>query len=193
VDAQGVVSSVVFPPTSSVATTDSLISSLTWTVDVLGTILKDSIKATDTRGYQLSVSSAAVNLVPLGTTIIPAQALVSLTIHLPLQNYYSSVLLQPQQTLISLLSSIVGLLGIIGLFRILFLATEATLQRVSKRRLSAAPLASGTAAQQDEPSVGQTNPLRRGAPHGLASGSAAEVTLPSVISPWTRIEDENSK
>ena len=187
VDAQGVINSVVFPPAISVATTTALISSVTWTVEVLGTILKDTIKATVTQGYQLSVSAAATTPMPVGTSIIPSKALVSVTINLPLQTYYSSILLQPQQSLVSLLSSIVGLLGIIGLFRVLFLTSEITLSQVaqaSKRRLSTAPLASGSA---QDATVIQTNPLRRGAPAPL---SVEEAPDPSAVRPpWKRFED----
>ena len=188
VDAQGVINSVVFPPVSSVATSTALISSVTWTVEVLGTILKDTIKATVTQGYQLSVSAAATTPLAVGTSIIPSKALVSVTINLPLQTYYSSILLQPQQSLVSLLSSIVGLLGIIGLFRVLFLLSDLTLNHVaqtSKRRLSTAPLAN---VAQDA-TVIQTNPLRRGAPAPLQV--APTETLPGEVvdSPWKRHED----
>jgi len=188
VDAQGVVNSVAFPPASSVATSTALISSVTWTVEVLGIILKDTIKATVTQGYQLSVSAAATTPMPVGSSIIPSKALVSVTINLPLQTYYSSILLQPQQSLVSLISSIVGLLGIIGLFRVLFLTSEITLNQMaqaSKRRLSTAPLSSGS-VQQDVTLI-QTNPLRRGAPAPLSVEEAPDPA--AVRPPWKRFED----
>ena len=190
VDAQGVVNSVAFPPASSVATSTALLSSVTWTVEVLGIILKDTIKATVTQGYQLSVSAASTTPLAVGSSIIPSKALVSVTINLPLQTYYSSILLQPQQSLVSLLSSIVGLLGIIGLFRVLFLLSDITLNQVKqaskrrmKRRMSTAPLAN---LANDTPTVIQTNPLRRGAPAPMQT-----ETLPGVVvdSPWKRYED----
>ena len=69
---------------------------------MLGTILKDIIKATVTQGYQLSISAAAATTpIPVGSSIIPPKALVSVTINLPLQTYYFSILLQPQQSLLS--------------------------------------------------------------------------------------------
>ena len=108
-----------------------------------------------------------------------------------------------------LLSSIVGLLGIIGLFRVLFLTLEVTLKQaafislaVSKRRLSAAPPSS--AAQQPagdgrEACTGHTNPLRRGgAPHAADAEEATPggtIGLPPAphchsSSKWERYEDE---
>jgi hypothetical protein len=145
-----------------------------------------TIKATVTQGYQLSVSAASTTRMAVGSSIIPSKALVSVTINLPLQTYFSSILLQPQQSLVSLLSSIVGLLGIIGLFRVLFLTSEITLNQVaqaSKRRLSTAPIAN---LANDTPALIQTNPLRRGAPAPLQT-----ETLPGAVvdSPWERYED----
>lgn len=194
VDAQGVVNSVVFPPASSVATNTALISSVTWTVEVLGTILKDTIKASVVQGYQLSVSAASTIPMAVGASIIPPNALVSITINLPLQTYYSSILLQPQQSLVSLLSSIVGLLGIIGLFRVLFLTSEITLNHVTqtnKRRLSTAPCASELAPLQDVPSVIQNNPIRRAVPLAPAPLSEKKAfDSPAVSPPWKRYEDK---
>ena len=204
VDAQGSISSVVFPPASSIATSTALLSSLSWTVDVLGTLLKDTIKATVMQGYQLSASDASITPLAAGTSLIPSKALVTVTIKLPLQTFYSSIQLQPQQSLVSLFSSIVGLLGIIGLFRVLFLVSDivfaqaAQAAQASKRRQSAAPLSIVSLPHQGEIGISTvTNPLKRGAPLALApvlvevpTGEAGGgVPTPSVPVPWKRFED----
>ena len=196
VDAQGSINSVVFPPSSSIATPSTLLSSLSWTVDVLGTLLKDTIKDTVMQGYQLSASDASTTPLAAGNSLIPSKALVTVTIKLPLQTFYSSIQLQPQQSLVSLLSSIVGLLGIIGLFRVLFMTSDIVLAhaaQASKRRQSAAPLSSGSLPKQEEPSTGTiTNPLKRGVPQ---AATPALVEAPNgeaggaVPAPWQRFED----
>ena len=196
VDAQGSISSVVFPSDLSFATSTALLSSLSWTVEVLGTLLKDTIKDSLVQGYQLSASDASSTPLAAGTSLIPSKALVAVTIKLPLQTFYSSIQLQPQQSLVSLLSSIVGLLGIIGLFRVLFMTSDAVLAhaaQASKRRQSVAPLSTGPLPQQEEPSItAVTNPLKRGAPQAAAP---VLVEVPeggeggAVPAPWKRFED----
>jgi len=209
VDSLGVVNSVAFPHASSAATRTALVTAVAWTVEVLGTLLQDTIKGESKQGYQLSVAAAAASSAPVGPTIIPAMSTVAVTVSLPLQTFYSLTLLQPRQSLVELLSSIVGLLGIIGLFRVLFLTLEVTLKQaafislaVSKRRLSAAPPSS--AAQQPagdgrEACTGHTNPLRRGgAPHAADAEEATPggtIGLPPAphchsSSKWERYEDE---
>ena len=177
VDSLGVVNSVAFPP--SAATPTALLASLSWTVQVLGTILQDKIKSEATQGYQLFVTAAEVATSPVGASIIPSLASVAVTIALPLQPTYSAILLQPRQTLVELFSSIVGLLGIIGLFRMLFLMAEfaQTVVVERKRRASAAPLAGGGAGggARGEPLFMSTNPVRRGAALSPAAGDAAAL------------------
>ena len=145
------------------AATGGLLASLAWTVQVLGTILLDKIKSEATQGYQLFVIATDVATIPVGTSIIPALASIAVTIALPLQPTYSATLLQPRQTLVELCSSIVGLLGIIGLFRMLFLLAEftQTVRVERKRRASAAALAGGGAwgGEPDPAIVTVVNPL----------------------------------
>jgi len=187
VDSLGVVNSVAFPPAASAATPSALLASLAWTVQVLGTILQDKIKSEATQGYQLFVTATDVATSPVGTSIIPALASVAVTIALPLQPTYSATLLQPRQTLVELCSSIVGLLGVIGLFRMLFLMAEFAQAVVAerKRRLSAAPLAAsgGVGGEaQGEPLFMSTNPVRRGAALAAPAvdAEAAAVAVPEA-------------
>ncbi len=157
VDSLGVVNSVAFPPEASAATPTALLASLTWTVQVLGTILQDKIKSETAQGFQLFVTASGAATTPVGASIIPSLASIAVTIALPLQPTYSATLLQPRQTLVELFSSIVGLLGIIGLFRMLFLMAEfvQTVVVERKRRASAAALTGG----EPDPAIVTVNPL----------------------------------
>jgi hypothetical protein len=183
VDALGVVNSVAFPTGKSAATPTALLSTLSWTMEVLGTILLDTVRGETMQGYQLSTAAAEATLSPLVASLSPSRAHVTVSLALPLQTYYSSTLLTPRQSLVELFSSIVGLLGIIGLFRFLFLMSEVTLAQAAlvaasaKRRHSAAPLrsaAAGGEGQVQQPVFGAvTNPIRRGA--GAGASEAALV------------------
>ena len=187
VDAMGSVNSVVFPTTSSVATPNALLSSLSWTVQVLGTFLQDTITGSSTQGAQLFVSSAVASTTPLSASIVPSMAAVTITIALPLQSTYSSTLLEPRQTLVELFSSIVGLLGILGLFRFLFMYAEAALTQKPRRKSTASPDGSGgeavlgaraaNALQHGGAAFTATNPLlRRGAGAAASAGEAAPAS-----------------
>jgi hypothetical protein len=170
VDSLGVVNSVAFPPAASAATQAALLSSLTWTVQVLGTILQDKIKSEATQGYQLFVTASGAATTPVGASIIPSLASIAVTIALPLQPTYSATLLQPRQTLVELFSSIVGLLGIIGLFRILFLLTE---------------YAQAVAAERKRRGGGQDPAFVAVNPLAVAPAAAAGVAAPV----WQRHSD----
>ena len=196
VDSLGVVNSVAFPPAASAATPTALLASLTWTVQVLSTILQDKIRDEATQGYQLFATAATAATTPVGTSIIPALASIAVTISLPLQPTYSATLLQPRQTLVELLSSIVGLLGITGLFRVLFLISEFAQTAVAerKRRQSAAPLASdGDGRAPMEPHFVTANPVRHGVVH-LDAAPAAGALVPhapaEIAVLWFRHVDE---
>ena len=91
----------------------------------------------------------------------------------------------------NLLSSIVGLLGVIGLFRVLFILSDITLSNVSKRKQSTAPFASKS-VQLDDSHIDQTgNPLRRGANKIFSPLDvlAPVQNQPEAASSWKRYED----
>ena len=144
VDSLGVINSVVFPTSNTAATHTSLLSSLSWTIQVLGTILEDKIRDEVTQGYQLFATAAESTTIPAGASIIPSLASVAVTIALPFQPTYSSTTLTPRLTIVDMLTSIVGLLGVLGVFRALFIQSETlkAMLAAKKRRQSALPLAS---------------------------------------------------
>ena len=175
VDAQGVAHTVAFPPAASAATPTRLLASLAWEVQPLSTLLVDAVSGRSARGYQLFVASAASTHSAdnsRAALIKPASAAVRLHISLAPQSTFSATTLQQRQGPVELLTSIVGLLGILGVFRALFVAAEGALARRAaggaKRKLSAHGAAEGWAGAPFE----QANPLK-GA--GSAGGGASSV------------------
>jgi hypothetical protein len=117
-------------------------------------------------------TSTDVATSPVGTSIIPTLASVAVTIALPLEPTYSATLLQPRQTLVELCSSIVGLLGVIGHFRTLFLMAEFAQAVVAarKRRLSVALLAAS----------GGVGGEARGEPLFMSTNQVMALAAPAV-------------
>ena len=204
VDAQGVAHTVVFPPAASAATPTRLLASLAWEVEPLSTLLKDAVGGRSARGYQLFVASATSthsadnSIAPL---IKPASAAVRLHISLAPQSSYAATTLLQRQGPVELFASIVGLLGILGLFRVLFSTLESALGYraglLAKRRPSGAALAASpaggawgaaqgeaeaAAAASGAPAVQGTNPLRR---------AAAEAPV-APATQWRMYRDEAS-
>ncbi len=197
VDSLGVVNSVVFPPSSSAATQTTLLSSLSWTVQVLGTILEDKIRGEVIQGYQLFATAAESTAIPAGASVIPSLASVAVTIALPFQPTYSSTTLTPRLTIVDLLTSIVGLLGVLGVFRMLFMQSETlkTLLAARKRRQSALPLtSSGDSGLREAPPKqalsSATNQL-----HRIATSSAPSSDPPLIRAAaevWRRDGDDGA-
>jgi hypothetical protein len=190
VDALGVVNSVVFPPAASAASPTALLASLTWTVQVLGTILQDRIRDTSAQGYQLFAAAAEAATAPAGASIIPALAPVAVAIALPLQPTFSSTTLAPRQTLTELLSSIVGLLGIIGVFRVLFLAAELAQATAAarKRGRGGGAAAAAAPAAGEGPGGGGAEPLFVVTLNPLGERAAAAAAPAAVV--WSRHRDD---
>ena len=176
VDAQGVAHTVAFPPAASAATPTRLLASLAWEVQPLSTLLSDGVGGRSARGYQLFVASATSTHSAdnsLAALLKPASAAVRLHITLAPQSTYAATTLLQRQGPVELLTSIVGLLGILGLFRVLFSALESALGYraglLAKRRPSSAAPAGGAggaaaeAAASGAPAAHVTNPLRRAA------------------------------
>ena len=193
VDAQGAASTVVFPPTQSTASGSALLASLAWEVQPLATLLSDAASGRATRGYRLfSAAAAATRAAPQAAAaayLTPAEAAVRVSVTLAPQPTYSATTLLQRQSPAELLTAIVGLLGILGVFRVLFSGVEGAsaqcARAAGKRRPSAtAPPGGGGAGGQAEeedaaaaapplPLAHTANPLRRGAP-AEAAGAATQ-------------------
>jgi hypothetical protein len=166
-----------------------------WQLTPVLSVLWDSVTAANS-AIGWDVADSKLTLAPFLTppalngslSILPTASPVTVTFALALSTTYSSTLLTQRVPVTQLLANIVGLSGLLAVFGVAFGSFEAcALKRgaASKRRLSAAPLSSGS-VQQDA-TVIQTNPLRRGAPAPLSVEEAPDPA--AVRPPWKRFED----
>jgi hypothetical protein len=161
-------------------------------VQPLSTLLSDAATGRSARGYQLFVAAATAthsgdnSYAPL---IKPASAAVRLHITLAPQATYAATTLLQRQGPVELLTSIVGLLGILGVFRVLFKAAEGALAHCSSAGGGAAKrkLSTPGAAVGREAAFEQANPLGGGAGSGEAPPHAAAAAAPSQ---WHRCSDD---
>jgi hypothetical protein len=191
VDAQGVAHTVAFPPAASAATPTSLLATLAWEVQPLSTLLRDVVGGRSVRGYQLFVASASSTHSkaadnPRVAFIKPASAAVRLHITLAPQSTFTTTTLLQRQGPVELLTSIVGLLGILSVFRVLFVAAESALAyRFSAGGAAKRKLSTPDAAVGQEAAFEQVNPLGGGAGSGEAPPSLAVAP-----SQWYRHSDD---
>ena len=123
-DATGALSILSFPPEESVATPNELISSLSWTINVLAAVVDDSIHARVVRGFRLLEGPTGTTYSRSGGVLLPLPASVSLVIRLPLATTFSITMISQRVTFAELLSSIVGLAGIMAAFKLIFRLAE---------------------------------------------------------------------
>jgi hypothetical protein len=186
VDAQGVAHTVAFPPAASAAKPTRLLATLAWEVQPLRTLLRDVVGGRSARGYQLFVASASSTHSDDNSRVAlikPASAAVRLHITLAPQSTFSATTLLQRQGPVELLTSIVGLLGILSVFRVLFVAAEGALAyRSSAGGAAKRKLSTPDAAVGQEAAFEQVNPL---------GGSGEAPPSPAVApSQWYRCSDE---
>lgn len=130
------VNTIVFPPDSSTATEASgLLTSLSWQLQPMLAVVTDFTgSGADARGYQLLPGPTSVARTVPGAVLLPLAAAVRVSIKLPLEATYSLTQLTPLTSPTSLLSSIIGLAGLLSVFRVLFSLTEVALARPSALR-----------------------------------------------------------
>ena len=121
-DANKTVSALVLPVAETVGNSDRSLSTITWSLTPLTSVLVSSVPdVSSARGYAL-VETTHVNtttklvLVDDGVGVSPNAASVVLTFALPLSNFYTRADLTEKQSITALLTSIVGLAGVFGFF-----------------------------------------------------------------------------
>lgn len=130
VDALQGVTTLKFPSNSSSAGPEGFLSTVSWTVQPMLSVLTDLTPAgLAARGYELLSGPSSVTHTPLGASLLPLASAVRVSVALPLQAAYSLTLLTPLTSLASLVSSIIGLAGILSAFRIVFALTEGAVER----------------------------------------------------------------
>jgi hypothetical protein len=130
VDAIGTLQSVALPASVASAVVSAegsaLLNSVSWSVGLEASFYNDKIAVTTARGFRLlqgASTAIRVKYAP-NALLLPLPAAVTVKIELPLQLAFSATTLTTRQTLVELLISIVGLVGIMGAFRFLFIFAE---------------------------------------------------------------------
>ena len=137
VDSTGSLQNVALPKTESTATSTTMLSSISWSVSLQASFYSKSeynnkvnpfqtVVTAAARGFRLlQGSSTAVRTNRSGTKVLlPLPSAVIVKIALPLQLTYSSTIIIPRQALTDVFATLIGLLGIMGLFKFLFTNTE---------------------------------------------------------------------
>lgn len=120
-DGAGAVTAFALPAVETTAMPGTLLSSISWTLPTLLSIVNSSISPS-ARGFTLTEATHAVVSSPLddaeggGLAVSPNAASVTITIVLPLNTFYAVTVLSEKQSFTALLSSIVGLAGVFGFF-----------------------------------------------------------------------------
>jgi len=130
VDAMGELSIVTLADAHASAQGAAMLTTVSLAADPMASIWVDTISGGSKRGYRLIESaSLALREVPsLGQgQALPKPVTLTLTLT-PLQPTYSIVTVTQQQTIADLLTSIVGLVGVVSGFGVLFQMTERSLK-----------------------------------------------------------------
>ena len=125
IDATGEMNMLQLPTTSSAAVGSQLLTAITWTLNPMASIYKDTITGQTARGFRLLSGSVSPSYSASNAALLsPLAASVVLTVNLPLQSTFAVTTLTQLQTIAQLLTNIIGLLGIMGAFKILFQMAE---------------------------------------------------------------------
>ena len=204
-DAAGAVTAFALPAAETAAAPGARLSTISWTLPTLLSVVNSTVSPS-ARGFTLTAASHAVAAAPLpaapggGLAVVPTAAAVRITIALPLNAFYASTVLSEKQSITALLSSIVGLAGIFGLFGSLLGAADyaATLDpcAAARARNARKAVAGGARAVEGAEARGggdgaaTVNPLRAAARWRRASDGVDEwfVELETGATAWERPE-----
>ena len=134
VDATGVLSVQELPPRDSSALDNALLTSLTWTLNPMAAIFTDAIVGRTSRGFRLlEGGSLPERSVPTNGLLVPNTAAVDVTVNFVLQSTFSITTLSQKVSIAELMSSIVGLAGVMGAFRFLFQFADGSKRKARER------------------------------------------------------------
>lgn len=171
VDAMRTVELFSLPPDLTAAPPGALLASVSWTLAPLLSLLNDTVGSSSALGYTLFANGAGATTAPLanvtgGVLIAPGAAAVAVRVALPLESFVTTTVLTRKQTVVALLSNIVGFQGtIFSIFGALFgfiIARAAAATEGKGRALTAAPDAGaerGGAERGASPAAGKDRAL----------------------------------
>ena len=192
VDANGDMRTLAFPREepllASSPSNSSFLATVTWTLAATLTLVQDGVgSGQSARGYRLVTSAAAVTTISpktenVGGGVLPLANQVVIRVNLPLQALYYTTTLAPTSSPLQLVSALVGLLGILGLFKVLFEGSKWLRKTALARKL----LGDSSSYRPEEPkeessaSAVRMNPLYAHSEGSAAAAEAAEAAAVAV-------------
>lgn len=165
-DGSGEVTSFALPVSETVASPGELISSITWTLPTLLSVVNSTVTAS-ARGYTLTsgphiITTQSLSASGSGLAVVPSTSSVLISVSFPLNTFFALKVLTEKQSITALVSSIVGLAGIFGLFGTLLSITDFVLSCVRSKPLKRSSKLTGPSvtetAQPESTFAGTTNP-----------------------------------
>jgi len=177
---------------SSAANTLSLLSSVSWSVAPMLALQDNLVTGVRTRGYRLLQGALGVWKTQVSAaSFLPAQASVAVTFDLSPPAFYQSITITEKTTVLQLLASLGGVVGVLAIFGKAFSLTERQLESVQEAR-RVAGLRAGTLQPSFAVGAGGQPPQGRGpwgeddaghwpahspARYGRSGGGAAKHTF----------------
>ena len=176
-DAAGVVTYFVLPLAETRAASGEILSNISWSLPALFSVVNSTVSPS-ARGYILTdfshkVASQNLTRVDSGVGLLNPTATIELTVSFPLNTFYTLTVLSEKQSVAMLLSSIIGLAGIIGAFRGL-LGVHEYFEQLSQK--GGAPEKRDAALLENA----TVNPLANGA---MGSGSESDQIVLHAVAP----------
>ena len=130
-DGSGEVTSFALPAGETVASPGVLLSEISWTLPTLLSVVNSTVSASSS-GYiltsgQHSITTQSLSASGSGLAVVPSTSLVLIKVSFPLNTFFALKVLTEKQSITLLISSIVGLAGIFGLFGTLLSVTDVVL------------------------------------------------------------------
>jgi hypothetical protein len=147
---------------SSAANTVSLLSSVSWSVAPMLALQNNLVTGVRTRGYRLLQGALGVWKTQVSAaSFLPAQASVAVTFDLSPPAFYQSITITEKTTVLQLLASLGGVVGVLAIFGKAFSLTERQLESVQEAR-RVAGLRAGTLQPSFAVGAGGQPPHGRG-------------------------------
>jgi hypothetical protein len=139
IDGLGSVTSFSLPVSETAAFNGNLLTSISWSLPTLLSVVNSTVsQTTSARGYTMTSGPYSITSKSLLTTsndglsILPATSSVSIQIAFPLSTFYAQTLLSEKQSVATLLSNLIGLVGMFSFFGSLLSCVDNTLKCLRK-------------------------------------------------------------
>jgi hypothetical protein len=181
--------SVVLQAQAVLAQQGAAYKSIAWHVTPLLQRLDDAVRSISSRGHVAFTSAAQVTttLLTATTALVPNSAAVQVSVSLAASQLYASVQATQKQTIVQLVSSLVGLFGILGAFATLFKIVErigkATQWCACKKKKSPLPLSSPSTSPSPPPLLTSRLPHSHHEPPNNDAFVSNQATCATMFNP----------